>query len=514
MDGAVKGEMAMTDHKQILPTDLKEFLLSLKEGSKVELKSSSELPKSFWETYSSFSNTDGGLIVLGVKEEEKENTLIGINNPQKALTDLWNLLANDNKVSYRTINNQDVKTIPIDGKTIIVVQVNEAPDNIKPVYINGKIENTYIRTGDGDRKADRNEIAAMLRNAQPGLDALPISDFTMDDLDPQSILSFKQKVSLRYPKKHYMEMDNQKFLTEIGLCRRERGTDKVEVLRGALLCLGKINAIKEQYPHFHVDYFNYRGNNSRWTDRVSDDEPSDYEMNLFNFYTIVDEKLRNLLHESFQLGQNQLRLPVSNFDETLRECLVNCLVHADYEAGYPATKIEAFNGWFSFFNPGKMLISKQQFQLGGDSRPRNEIIMKMFRLLGASERQGFGGSLIYKSAMENDFRLPELESNLEHTEIRVWDIDLGDSYPNLNSDEKEVLRYVSKSGKALSISDICKATSLTYYKVQKAIHVLEEQNVVGKIGNGPATKYALEVGSAEMFTQMQIAMDIIRKNFL
>lgn len=70
MDGAVKGEMAMTDHKQILPTDLKEFLLSLKEGSKVELKSSSELPKSFWETYSSFSNTDGGLIVLGVKEEE------------------------------------------------------------------------------------------------------------------------------------------------------------------------------------------------------------------------------------------------------------------------------------------------------------------------------------------------------------------------------------------------------------------------------------------------------------
>ena len=120
----------------------------------------------------------------------------------------------------------------------------------------------------------------MLRNAQPGLDALPVQGYSMDDLDMQSVLSFKQKVSLRYPKKHYMEMDNQKFLTEIGLCRRERGietgTGKFEVLRGALLCLGKINAIKEQYPHFHVDFFNYRGNNARWTDRVSDDEPSDY----------------------------------------------------------------------------------------------------------------------------------------------------------------------------------------------------------------------------------------------
>lgn len=503
----------MTEQNQVFEDEFKEFLLTLKEGSDIELKSASDLPKSFWETYSSFSNTEGGLIALGVEEGEQENVLIGINNPKKVLTDLWNQLSNDNKVSYRTINNQDIKTIPIDGKTIILVQVNEAPENMKPVYLNGKIENTYIRTGDGDRKANKNEIAAMLRNAQPGLDTLPIPGYSLDDLDMQSVLSLKQKVSIRYPKQRFMEMDNQKFLTEIGLCREERNTGRFEVLRGALLCLGKTNAIKELYPHYHVDFFNYRGNNSRWTDRVSDDEPGDYEMNLFNFYSIVDEKLRNLLQESFRLDQNQLRLPISNFDETIRECLVNCLVHADYEAGYPSTKIEAFDGWFSFFNPGRMLISKHQFQLGGDSRPRNEIIMKMFRLLGASERQGFGGPLIYKSALQNDFRLPELESNIEHTEIRVWNIDLVDSYPNLNQDEKAVLRYVSKSGKALSITDISKATSLTYYKSQKAIHALEEQDVVIKIGNGPATRYALKVGSAEMFAKLQIVMDMLRKNF-
>lgn len=237
-------------------------------------------------------------------------------------------------------------------------------------------------------------------------------------------------------------------------------------------------------------------------------------MNLFNFYTIVDEKLRNLLQEPFQLGQNQERLPGTNFDETLRECLVNCLVHADYEAGYPSTKIEAFDGWFIFFNPGQMLISKQQFSMGGDSRPRNEIIMKVFRLIGASERQGFGGPLIYKSAVQNDFRLPELETNLEHTEIRVWNIDLLDSYPNLTQDEKAVLQHVFKSGKAQSVSDISKAISPSYYRTQKVIHVLEEQDVLVKIGNGPATRCALRVGSAEMLTQMQIVMDIIRKNFI
>ena len=54
-------------------------------------------------------------------------------------------------------------------------------------------------------------------------------------------------------------------------------------------------------------------------------------------------------------------MPLSDFDETLRECLVNALAHADYMQGYPSTKIEVFDGWFKFTNPGKMLVSARQF---------------------------------------------------------------------------------------------------------------------------------------------------------
>lgn len=75
---------------------------------------------------------------------------------------------------------------------------------------------------------------------------------------------------------------------------------------------GKCNSIKEIYPHYHVDFFNRRGTNVRWIDRVTDDEPSDYEMNLFNFYTIVIEKMKTLLKESFALDEAQIRLPLSD----------------------------------------------------------------------------------------------------------------------------------------------------------------------------------------------------------
>ena len=364
---------------------------------------------------------------------------------EKITTDLWNQLSNGNKVSYRSVENQDVYSIQIEGKAILIVYVHEAPENMKPVYIGGKLENTWIRTGDGDRRATKEELAAFMRNAQPGYDALFADRFTINDLDLDSLISFKERVSKRYPQKKYIEMENEEFLIEIGACMFDRETKALKIKRGTLLFLGKVNSITELYPHYHLDYFNRRGNNPRWSDRVSDDEPCDYEMNLFNFYRIVYEKMCALLKEEFALDGQQMRIPFTEFDETLRECLVNCLAHADYAQGYPSTRIDVYDGWFSFSNPGKMLVSTEQFIIGGDSRPRNEIIMKLFRYLGASERQGFGGPLIFKTAVANDLRRPEIQSDLEHTELRVWNIDLADSYPDLSATEKNVLRYIAKS---------------------------------------------------------------------
>lgn len=491
---------------------MKQALIHMRESNDIELKKAKKgLPESFWESYSSFANTTGGLIVFGVNEAFPDNEIVGVEDSQKIVADLWNLLSNESKVSYRTVNNQDVTTVVVDDKTVILIKVNEAPNNVKPVYINGKIDNTWIRTGDGDRKAKKEEIASMLRNAKPEMDSLPIDGCTLDDLDIDSIKQFKQQVGNRYPAKKYLDMSDTDFLIEIGACRLNRENRKYQILRGTLIFFGKLNVIKEFYPHFHLDFFNRRGSNPRWIDRVSDDEPHEHEMNIFNFFNIVDKKLRELQNSSFHLDGQLKRIPEGTFNETIRECLVNCLAHADYEQGYPSIKIQAYDGWFSFFNPGEMLISRMQFPLGGDSRPRNEIIMKMFRLLGAAERQGFGGPLIFKTAFEYDYRRPELDTNLESTEIRVWNIDLADSYPELSKEEKSVLRYLHKSMSAISIKELSKKTNMTYYRAKKIIYSLKARNIIEQIGSGPSTKYVIKAGSEESLTQIQIAMDMIKR---
>ena len=309
-------------------------------------------------------------------------------------------------------------------------------------------------------------------------------------------------------------MENIDFLMEIGGCYKDRISGDLKIKKGTVLFLGKYNSIKELFPHYHLDFFNRRGNNERWIDRVSDDEPSDYEMNIYNFYNIVYEKMRIILRESFQLDENQQRVPVSDFDETIRECLVNCLAHADYIQGFPSTKIDVYNGWFVFSNPGKMLVTTKQFLMGGDSRPRNEVIMKLFRLLGVSERQGFGGPLIYKTAINNDYKRPEVFTNIEKTEIKVWNIDLADSYPNLSTEEKNVLKFISKSGEANSVNSIKNALGYTDYRVRNAIHTLEQQNLITQIGKGPSTKYTISIESTEFLTQLQMVMDLLKQRIL
>ena len=57
-----------------------------------------------WETYSSFANTDGGVILLGV-EEKKDGSLIpvGVDNPEQMVKDIWNTVNNQQKVSVNLL---------------------------------------------------------------------------------------------------------------------------------------------------------------------------------------------------------------------------------------------------------------------------------------------------------------------------------------------------------------------------------------------------------------------------
>ena len=76
------------DHKKpIILNDLEEWdfidyidsLIQKEETVDLEFKIAKDgLPNSLWDTYSSFANTDGGIIVLGVKEHKQQFIIEGL----------------------------------------------------------------------------------------------------------------------------------------------------------------------------------------------------------------------------------------------------------------------------------------------------------------------------------------------------------------------------------------------------------------------------------------------------
>ena len=72
------------------------------ESDEIEYKSAQGgLPRALWETYSSFANTSGGIIVLGIVEKKNQFIVEGLSAEQltKLQKDFWNQINNKKNTS-------------------------------------------------------------------------------------------------------------------------------------------------------------------------------------------------------------------------------------------------------------------------------------------------------------------------------------------------------------------------------------------------------------------------------
>ncbi len=487
----------LTTNAKISMSKWNTILKNLKETDQIELKASTQLPKSFWESCSSFANTAGGCIILGVKENfSGKNEILGLDNSNKVLTDLWNGMSNPNKISFRVIDNEDVTVLKIKEQDVILVFVREADRMHKPIYINGKIENSYIRTGDGDRKIKEEELKAMARNQRLSTDKTPLPYYTLDDLDHASLQRLKSMTAARYPARDLFALTDEEFLIRIGAARKNRKDNTLVLFGGIVLFVGKTNVIRELYPHFHLDYFEFKSDSHhRWDYRISDDDYLNGEINLLTFYEKVQARLAAIVTEPFSLDMDLRRKADAGLTETaLREALVNALVHADYLMSDGAIKIEAYPNRFVFSNPGEMLIDHREFFSGGISIPRNELLMSLFRNIGAAERQGYGGIQIYETAVKRDWKTPDLKSSLPRTTLTIWTEGLIDLDPSLSEHDKNLLYFFlkNKDQPGFSFSELLKKTELSEYYLRKSLNSLIEKGYLNKRGAGRSITYEMK----------------------
>ena len=94
-------------------------------------------PKDFWKTYSAFANTNGGTIILGVKEKKGDFIFDGLTDKQvdNYKKEFWNNVNNPNTISKNLLNNDDVRDFIYENKKILCFHIHPADRKQKPVYL-------------------------------------------------------------------------------------------------------------------------------------------------------------------------------------------------------------------------------------------------------------------------------------------------------------------------------------------------------------------------------------------
>ena len=361
------------------------------EDNRLEAKKAkSNIPNGIWETYSSFANTDGGIILLGVEEKADHSLKVtGVDDAHKLQVDFWNMVNNRQKVSINLLTNRMVSVEEVDGKDIVVIRVPKADRKQRPVYVGpDPMRGTYRRNFEGDYLCVTDEVAAMYRDASDksmDLKVLTMMDLSVFEMD--TLHRYRNRFRQFHSAHVWNNEDDEVFLRRIGAVAVSDEDMLFHPTAAGLLMFGHEYDIVREFPDYFLDYQEKLNENSRWTHRIVSSS-GDWSGNLYDFFFRVYPRIAADLPIPF-MTKGKDRIDETALHLALREVLLNMCAHSDHYGRQGIVIVKTTKG-MTFTNPGDIRIGLQTALSGGVSDPRNVTIMKMFALVDIGERAGMG----------------------------------------------------------------------------------------------------------------------------
>lgn len=491
-------------------------VLEFIEGRYVELKKAkNKIPDSFWETYSAFANTDGGIVIFGVDENLKQ--VVGVEQPERMKDDLFNMVNNPQKVSANLISDNDVHIIDVDnGVQIMMIKIPEAPYQLKPVYLKGNPQLTFERLGEGDRRLTPDKYKELVVGSQSETDNELLLNYDLSDLCDDDLEFYRKELYEQTNNTRYKNIDYKDMLIEVGALRKDRqGDGQYYLTVGGLLFFGKYTSITDRFPGFQLDYFEKESSlDVDWKDRVSSGDAAFPQLNVYSFYRMAMDKLKATIKDEFMLDKDtQSRLPFrTDLYTAVREALVNSLMHAYYDSNSPIVII-AYPDYYEFSNPGKMRITVEEFIHGGHSDIRNHTMSTILRRIGISEKAGSGGPRIFDVASKYNLKLPEIIRDQYQTKLRIWKVDLEKTFGGYPEDQKKILYFLIEN-QSIARSEAKDQLSMDNYTFRITINQLLEKDMVDIMGKGRSTRYILKLSSPERSYKLKRILRSIEDNII
>lgn len=454
-------------------------ILELKEGLNVEFKTAEKgVPKSFYETYSSFSNTAGGDIYLGIEElPDKELKIVGVKDCNQYIKFILDTTNNKAKVSFNTLTDDSFEIINVDGKNVLKVHINELPRGKKPLYLNDQIANSYVRRGEGDYLATKSELISFIYDQQEDGFDFSINTFGYDfsDISIDSLHSFRRHLENRNTQNSFKEMSDEDFCVKMRFLKSD-SSNRLFLTNAAVLLLTNIECISSIYPNYFVDYQEKIYDSIRWDYRLTSID-EDWSCNLMDYFDGVIGRIKTKLPTPYET-ENGIEVSGEDIYRAVIEAVINALVNADFYNGNSII-IRVYANKIEFINSGKPLVSIDDMIMGGITNPRNKELMRYFRLLRYAQRSGYGVQNIFSTMKKYKYPVPIMTENEEQKTTNLTMIfERIEGNPSIKVSSSDVVSFIGGAEDGVSQKELIEHFKADRKTILNVINSLIAQGMI------------------------------------
>lgn len=440
------------------------------DTQRIEVKSS--VGKDILPTLSAFSNSGGGILIIGLSEREGFTVAKGFDASaaQNAL------VSRCNQMTPRV--HPEIRIEPFEGSSVIVASVPEISAHEKPCYVTerGRYGGSFRRSGEGDQKLLQYEVDRLLEEQRPPRwDEDPVEEAELADLDSHVLNAFLESQRAIRPRTF---ADGQ----ETALTRLKVLKDGKPTL-AALLAMGEYP--QEFFPRLTATFALFPGTSkgnigtgSRMLDSKSFAGP------IHEIVENVVSAVRVNMREGGFIGE-VYREELPDYPlVAVREAIVNALMHRDYSPQARGTQVQVnmFVDRLEIMSPGGLYggVTLESLGTAGQSSTRNERLATFLEspaLPGGALAENRGtGIQVIQTALERALMPPaEMYNDLTQFTIifRKRRVAPTERYATAYDKVKAQL----ESQESASTTELMEKTKLSRTSIQRAINRLIEDGI-------------------------------------
>ena len=324
-----------------------------------------------YDTVCSFSNRDGGTILLGVRDNWE---IVGVApDAVKRMTRDFVATISKGQTFYPPLPLQP-EVCTVNGRTLLVIQVPPASQVCRH---RGRI---FERSEEADIDITDNadKVYRLYARKTGNYYVNKVTRFQLDDLRPELIERARRMTACRTQNHPWKAMSDEELLRSAGLILHDAERQFEGITLAAILLFGKDSTSMAVLPQHKTDAIFRVENLDRYDDRDV------IITNLLDSYDRMIAFGQKHLNDPFVLDGLQR---VSARDNILHEICSNSLAHRDYASGYVAKFVIERDRIFTQ-NPS---VSHGHGALSSsESFAKNPPISRVFREIGLADEPGSG----------------------------------------------------------------------------------------------------------------------------